>query len=119
MPPRKPPVIAQAANGEGAGAKSDWVEADNGEGAAPTTGLDTQKAVHRVAERIGRAVFNLEISGIITFVSPTEITWRTGHLEHIANLFAGDPQTTERVYADDLAVARAYSAETWERLTNG
>lgn len=44
------------------------------------------------------------------------VTWRTGHLEHIANLYAGDPVTTERDYADDLAVARAYSADTWAKL---
>jgi hypothetical protein len=61
---------------------------------------------------------SLLISGIVE-VADGAITWRAGHLEHIANLFAGDPVTTERNYADDLAVARAYSAETWEQLTNG
>jgi len=65
-----------------------------------------------------RAVSALVLGDIITY-SGGMVTWRPGHLEHIANLYAGDPQTTERNYADDLAVARAYSAETWEQLTNG
>lgn len=56
-------------------------------------------------------------SGIIHMsTEDMSITWRTGHLEHIANLYAGDPVTTERNYTDDLAVARAYSAETWAAL---
>lgn len=54
-------------------------------------------------------------SGIIDYTDGV-VTWRTGHLEHIANLFAGDPLTTERDYADDLAVARAYSADVWAGL---
>lgn len=57
----------------------------------------------------------LMLSDIIT-IDNGVITWRTGHLEHIANLYAGDPATTERDYADDLAVARAYSREQWEAL---
>lgn len=61
------------------------------------------------------AFVRLKLSDIIT-VADGAITWRAGHLEHIANLFAGDPVTTERNYADDLAVARAYSAETWASL---
>ena len=61
---------------------------------------------------------NLITSGVAA-VTDGNIIWRTGHLEHIANLYAGDPATTERNYADDLAVARAYSPETWEKLTNG
>lgn len=56
-------------------------------------------------------------SGVL-FHEGDEFVWRTGHLEHIANLYAGDPETTERNYADDLAVARAYSAETWGKLTS-
>jgi len=62
------------------------------------------------------AIMSLTISGIITQNADGAITWRAGHLEHIANLYAGDPVTTERNYADDLAVARAYSAETWAAL---
>lgn len=54
-------------------------------------------------------------SGIITY-SDGVIIWRTGHLEHIANLYKGDPVTTERNYADDLLVARMYSAEVWAEL---
>jgi hypothetical protein len=60
-------------------------------------------------------VARLLLSGIVTIVDSV-LTWRAGHLEHIANLFAGDPETTERNYAEDLAVARAYSANVWERL---
>lgn len=60
-------------------------------------------------------LYSLSHSGIVV-VTGNAITWRTGHLEHIANLFTGDPATTERDYADDLAVARAYSADVWEAL---
>lgn len=66
-------------------------------------------------EGTNSALVSLQLSDIITIADGT-ITWRTGHLEHIANLYAGDPVTTERNYADDLAVARAYSAETWAAL---
>lgn len=71
------------------------------------------------------SMHSLVISGVILTYrigldgAISDVTWRTGHLEHIANLYAGDPAKTERDYADDLAVARAYSAETWDRLTNG
>lgn len=62
-----------------------------------------------------RAAMRLIESKVVTY-DDHSVTWRTGHLEHIANLFAGDPATTERDYADDLAVARAYSREQWEAL---
>lgn len=67
----------------------------------------------------GDSLATLLISGVVTGVTDGTITWRAGHLEHIANLYKGDPQATARDYADDLAVARAYSADVWERLTNG
>lgn len=61
---------------------------------------------------------SLVLSGIVTH-SDGMVTWRDGHLEHIANQYKGDPQTTERNYQDDLAIARRYSADEWERLING
>lgn len=61
-------------------------------------------------------IFTLTQSGVLSQNEDGSITWRTGHLEHIANLYAGDPATTERDYADDLAVARAYCREQWEAL---
>ena len=89
---------------------------DNSE---PVVGLDFATdgdfTVETVISRELPEVQFLKESGIIT-IADGAITWRAGHLEHIANLFAGDPATTERNYADDLAVARSYSAETWASL---
>lgn len=66
-----------------------------------------------------RAVNQLIDAQLVTVDIDNNITWRTGHLEHIANLYRGDPQATERDYADDLAVARAYSRDVWEGLIGG
>lgn len=60
----------------------------------------------------------LEASGIIT-IAGTKITWREGHLEHIAAQYKADPVRCERVYHDDVTVARMYSQERWEALING
>lgn len=60
-------------------------------------------------------VIALAESGIITY-SDGMITWREGHLAHIANLYKGDPEKTERDYSDDLVVARKYSADEWSAL---
>ncbi len=48
-------------------------------------------------------------SDIIT-ATDSELTWRTGHLEHLANLYAANPAQTWRDYADDLTVALAHDA---------
>ncbi len=45
-------------------------------------------------------------SGIVT-ATDSVITWREGHLEHVAALYAGDPARALRDYADDLTVALA------------
>lgn len=71
------------------------------------------------ARELSQAATRLIQSGIISGREDTAITWRAGHLEHIANLYAGNPAQTERDYADDLAVARAYSADVWEALISG
>lgn len=92
--------------GEGLTPQSDW-----------GTGVPISNyAALAVAQPPPPQVMRLYESGIIEIDNDNEITWRTGHLEHIANLYNGDPVTTERNYADDLAVARAYSAETWAKL---
>lgn len=62
-----------------------------------------------------RELYALSHSGVVEVVDNV-VTFRTGHLEHVANLYAGDPAKTERDYADDLAVARAYCREQWEAL---
>jgi hypothetical protein len=72
----------------------------------------------QAAHELSQSAMRLVESGIIAATDRGAIVWRAGHLEHIANLYASDPATTERNYADDLAVARAYSANVWERLTN-
>ncbi len=48
-------------------------------------------------------------SNIIT-ATEGEISWREGHLEHLAHLYASDPAQTWRDYADDLPVALAHDA---------
>lgn len=58
----------------------------------------------------------LILSGVAKQTPDGKITWRMGHLLHIANLYRSNPAQTERDYADDLAVARAYSADVWEAL---
>lgn len=63
-------------------------------------------------------VIALAESGVITY-SDGMITWRDGHLAHIANQYKGDPAKCERDYSDDLAVARKYSPDEWEALLSG
>jgi len=116
MPPRKPAAETDNALPEDDGGEVQLspITMDELLGAAKQVALSLPDVPANEAPPFVR----LLISNIIELSDHT-ITWRTGHLEHIANLFAGDPVTTERNYADDLAVARAYSAEAWERLTNG
>lgn len=45
-------------------------------------------------------------SGIVV-AAEGAISWREGHLEHIAALYAADARQTWRDYADDLTVALA------------
>ena len=54
-------------------------------------------------------------SGICTVVDGV-VNWREGQLEYLAREFERDPFRTEYLYKYDLAVARAYSADTWRRL---
>lgn len=60
---------------------------------------------------------NLTISGIVT-VKDGVVTWRDGHLEHIAKLYVADPTRTERDYLDDLIVARNLDAEHFAALVD-
>lgn len=46
-------------------------------------------------------------SGIITIVDGG-IVWREGHLEHVQQLLADDPQQTARDYANELEVIGQY-----------
>lgn len=48
-------------------------------------------------------------SGIVT-ATDSELTWREGHLEHVARLYVSDPARAWRDYADDLTVAFAHDA---------
>jgi hypothetical protein len=70
----------------------------------------------KAASELSQSATRLIQSGIISGQEGTEITWRMGHLLHIANLYRSNPAQTERDYADDIAVARAYSADVWEAL---
>lgn len=58
---------------------------------------------------INPALQRLIDSNIVT-ATDSELTWRIGHLEHLANLYASDPRQTWRDYADDLTVALAHDA---------
>lgn len=59
-----------------------------------------------VGTSLDEALQRLVDSGIVT-VTDNAITWRTGHLEHVARLYAADPKLAWRDYADDLTVALA------------
>lgn len=76
---------------------------------------DTREYKEPIAAVESPEVTALATSGIIT-CGDGLVTWREGHLEHIANLYKGDPASTERDYSDDLAVARKYSADEWSAL---
>lgn len=54
-------------------------------------------------------------SGILTYADGL-ITWRDGHLTHLAHEYKSDPAKCERDYSDDLAIARQYSADEWSTL---
>jgi len=63
------------------------------------------------------ALNTLSASGIVLDVDRDgAIVWRTGHLEHVARLYAADPVQTERDYHDDVTVAMAYCREQWDAL---
>lgn len=62
------------------------------------------------------AVRSLISSGIITMSGRT-VTWRDGHLEHVAAQYKSDPQRTRELYSNDVEVAEMFSADEWKRLT--
>lgn len=76
---------------------------------------DTREHEAAIAATEPPQVIALAESGIITY-SDGMITWRDGHLAHIANQYKGDPAKCERDYSDDLVVARKYSATEWSAL---
>lgn len=51
-------------------------------------------------------------SGIVT-ATDGAITWRIGHLEHVARVYVADPVLAWRDYADDLTVALAADGSTF------
>lgn len=57
----------------------------------------------------------LIVSEIVTFDNGS-VTWRDGHLEHLARQYASNPVQTERDYHDDVTVARVYSADEFNAL---
>jgi len=80
-----------------------------------TVGVLVTAEYFNASARLEMAVDTLVNSDIITHGDGI-VTWRTGHLEHVANLYKGDPVETARNYADDIAVAISYSADVWEAL---
>ncbi len=54
-------------------------------------------------------------SGIVT-ADDSVVTWRVGHLEHLARQFAADPKQTWRDYWDDLTVALSASKPEFDAL---
>ena len=58
---------------------------------------------------------NLTISGIVT-VKNGKVTWREGHLEHVAREYAHSPAIARRDYLDDLIVAENLDAEKFAAL---
>ena len=58
---------------------------------------------------------NLTISGIVT-VANGQVTWREGHLEHVARQYAHSPAIARRDYLDDLTVAQNLDAEKFAAL---
>ncbi len=58
------------------------------------------------AQENDAALQRLIDSGIVT-ATDSAISWRDGHLEHVARLYVADPVLAWRDYADDLTVALA------------
>ena len=56
-------------------------------------------------------------SGIVT-ATEGAISWREGHLEHVARVYAADVRIAWRDYADDLTVALAADGGTFAALVD-
>lgn len=54
-------------------------------------------------------------SGVVV-AAEGAISWREGHLEHVAALYASDPARAWRDYADDLTVALAADGSNFAAL---
>lgn len=44
------------------------------------------------------------------------LTWRAGHLEHVARCYQADAVIALRDYADDIATAQTFTPELWAAL---
>lgn len=44
------------------------------------------------------------------------LTWREGHLEHVARCYQANAVIALRDYADDIATAQAFTPELWAAL---
>lgn len=54
-------------------------------------------------------------SGVVV-AAEGAISWRAGHLEHVARLYVSDPAQAWRDYADDLTVALAADGSNFAML---
>lgn len=55
-------------------------------------------------------------SNVVT-VKDSVVTFRAGHLEHVALQYVTDPVQAWRDYHDDIEVALRYCFEQWQMLT--
>lgn len=65
--------------------------------------------------RVDEYLQRLLDSGVVV-AAEGAISWREGHLEHVAALYASDPARAWRDYADDLTVALAADGSNFAAL---
>jgi hypothetical protein len=63
------------------------------------------------------AITRLALSGIVVGAEGA-ISWRQGHLEHVARVYAADQRLAWRDYADDLTVALSADGGTFAALVD-
>lgn len=83
------------------------------------TSTDEQaKQLLLILPQLPPALAALIDSGVVTYDDGI-VTFRAGHLEHLALEYVRDPVGTWRDYHDDVEVAQTYCLEQWDKLING
>lgn len=71
--------------------------------------------VNNILDTTSASLQRLIDSNIVT-ATDSAISWREGHLEHVARLYVSDPAQAWRDYADDLTVALSADGSTFAAL---
>jgi hypothetical protein len=93
------------------------IDVDAGDNLVPVGVIEVTPTGYEISHAYDPALQRLIDSGIIV-AAEGAISWREGHLEHVARVYAADQRLAWRDYADDLTVALSADGGTFAALVD-